>query len=79
MRFIGFGAPEVAACNHVLQNGDVLQDGQVDRDDITAITLSMRGPALCRSDPRDIDRDGRITILDARKAMLRCAHPGCAK
>ncbi|WP_284615181.1 hypothetical protein [Aquabacterium humicola] len=79
VRFIGVGAPEVAACNHVLQNGDVLQDGQVDRDDITAITLSMRGPALCRSDPRDIDRDGRITILDARKAMLRCAHPGCAK
>ena len=78
-RYIAASTPEVAACNHVPQSGDVLLDGQVDRDDVQAITLSTRSAALCLSDPRDMDRDGRITILDARKAMLKCAHPGCAK
>lgn len=65
-------------CNNVLQTGDANLDGTVDRNDITLITATTSRPPQCVSDPRDMDRDGRITVLDARKAALRCSRLGCA-
>lgn len=77
-RSAGVGSAGVVACNNVPQNGDVTLNGVVDRSDLAVITSTLRWPAQCISDPRDMDRDGRTTILDARKAALRCSHPACA-
>lgn len=57
--------------------GDVDGDGDVDRDDIDLI-LTARGDAAGLGDPRDLDGDGRITVLDARQASVLCTRPGCA-
>ncbi|MFO1271858.1 MAG: dockerin type I domain-containing protein [Rubrivivax sp.] len=71
-------APITLVCTDAPQNGDVNVDGFVDRTDVTLITSTMTRPPQCKADPRDMDRDGRITVLDARKAALRCTRPGCA-
>jgi glucose/arabinose dehydrogenase len=56
---------------------DVDGNGQVDRSDIGAI-VAGRGPASGAADPRDFDRDGSITVLDARACTLRCTKAQCA-
>ena len=65
-------------CTNVMQTGDLNSDVVVDRTDISLITAALSRPAQCKSDTRDMDRDSRVTVLDARKAALRCTHPGCA-
>jgi len=35
-------------------------------------------PASGPDDPRDLDGDGMITVLDARKLVLLCTLPRCA-
>jgi hypothetical protein len=65
-------------CTNVMQTGDVNGDGVVDRADISLITGALSQSAQCKSDTRDMDRDSRVTVLDARKAALRCTYPGCA-
>lgn len=58
--------------------GDLNNDGVVDLDDLN-ILLAARGTAATGpNDPRDLDGDGRITALDARKLMLLCTRPKCA-
>jgi hypothetical protein len=60
--------------------GDLDNDGDIDRDDVNvlladrnhAVNTSACG-ALC-----DLDGDGRITALDARKLTLLCTRPRCA-
>lgn len=59
--------------------GDVDGDGDVDRDDIAIIFAARNQAASGPADPRDLDRDGRITVLDARKAMLLCTRPACRR
>jgi hypothetical protein len=58
--------------------GDVDGDGDVDRDDINLISAARNTPATGPDDPRDLDGDGMITGLDARKAVLECTRPRCA-
>ncbi len=68
----GFGAPAVP--------GDLDGDGDVDRGDLRILLGDRRktvdesacGPAC------DLDGDGRITVLDARKLVLLCTRPRCA-
>jgi RHS repeat-associated protein len=57
---------------------DVDVDGDVDIDDIRAITAARNSPAAGPDDPRDPDRDGLITVLDARQCVLQCDLARCA-
>jgi len=56
--------------------GDLDDDGDVDRDDVKIIQLYRNQPAsVC---PKcDIDEDGTITVLDARKIILMCTCSRC--
>ncbi|MCP4352354.1 MAG: hypothetical protein GY795_43400 [Desulfobacterales bacterium] len=62
------------ACETVF--GDLDGDGDVDRDDVSIIQANRNMPAdVCPE--CDIDGDGTITVLDARKLMLMCTCPRC--
>jgi len=56
---------------------DANADGQIDISDIQAITQA-RNTSVEPGDPRDVDGDGRITVLDSRQCVLRCTNPRCA-
>jgi Choice-of-anchor I domain len=56
--------------------GDLGGDGDVDRDDVNIIKAHLGEPAsVCPE--CDIDGDGVITILDARKLVKMCTCPRC--
>lgn len=57
--------------------GDLNNDGVVDRADVSILLLGLNTLASGPNDPRDFDRDGRITALDVRKLVARCSHPLC--
>lgn len=59
--------------------GDMNGDGIVDQRDLNILMKALNTPAYGPQDPRDIDHDGKITILDVRKLLLRCAVPGCGQ
>jgi hypothetical protein len=46
--------------------GDVSGDEVVDRNDLSLVVASRNLPAVNAEDPRDLDGDGMITVLDAR-------------
>jgi hypothetical protein len=54
-------------------------NGVVDIDDITAISLAKGTAANEGLDVRDVDEDGDITVLDARQCIAHCSLPGCAE
>ena len=56
--------------------GDLDEDGDIDRDDVNIIKLNLNKPADTFPEC-DIDGDGTITILDARKLMMMCTCPRC--
>jgi hypothetical protein len=58
--------------------GDLDGDGDTDKDDMMVIMAALNSPADGPDDPRDLDGDGVITVLDARKLVLFCTRPGCA-
>jgi len=58
--------------------GDLDNDGDVDRDDLNIILAARNTPASGPDDPRDLDGDGMITALDARKLVTLCTRPRCA-
>lgn len=59
--------------------GDIDGDGDVDRDDVALIFTARNTAASGDGDSRDIDGDGRITVLDARKLTLQCTRANCAR
>ena len=67
----GFEEPELIP-------GDLDLDGDVDRDDLTILLASRNQPADGPDDPKDLDGDGTITGLDARKLTQLCTRPRCA-
>ncbi|SFL27855.1 GDSL-like Lipase/Acylhydrolase family protein [Nitrosomonas aestuarii] len=58
--------------------GELNGDGVIDIKDIDILRNALNTDAYSDLDPRDIDGDGRITILDMRKLVLQCDHPRCA-
>jgi len=57
--------------------GDLNNDGIVDRLDIMIINSHRNQPTDVCPDC-DIDGNGTITVLDARKLMMMCTYPRCA-
>lgn len=56
--------------------GDINQDAVVDRADLTLIIAAVGRLASGPNDPRDLDHDGRITGLDARRCVVLFTYPG---
>lgn len=63
--------PEIRMCD---ANGD----GAINRLDIALIMEARNTPSTGPEDPRDVDGDGTITLLDARQCALRCDKPRCS-
>jgi len=57
--------------------GDLDHDGDIDMNDLNVI-LSYRNQEATTCPECDLDGDGIITVLDARKLVLMCTRPGCA-
>ena len=57
--------------------GDLDNDGDIDRNDLNVI-LSYRNQEASACPECDLDGDGVITVLDARKLVLMCTRPRCA-
>lgn len=72
----GVATAQVAVGSRVW--GDIDQDGDVDSNDLPTIIGGRNQSVLMADDMRDVDRDGRITLLDARKLVLLCTRPRCA-
>lgn len=58
--------------------GDLDGDDDVDKNDINIVLAAKGTAATGPNDPRDIDKDGQITLLDARKLATMCTRPNCA-
>ncbi|MRV72015.1 hypothetical protein GJ700_09850 [Duganella sp. FT92W] len=59
--------------------GDLDGDSAIDRNDLDLVLNAVGTDATAGGDPRDLDHDGRITVLDARKLTLLCNKPQCAR
>ncbi|PIS36629.1 MAG: hypothetical protein COT35_10095 [Nitrospirae bacterium CG08_land_8_20_14_0_20_52_24] len=74
----GLSAIATASVTVTVLPGDLDKDGDVDRNDLNIILAARNQPANGSNDPRDLDGDGMITALDARKLVTMCTRPGCA-
>jgi beta-lactam-binding protein with PASTA domain len=74
-------APYQSAVNLVVSTGplrgDLNLDGEIDKLDLALITNALNTPASGPSDPRDLNHDGVINVLDARILATLCTHAGC--
>jgi hypothetical protein len=64
------------ACTQIC---DVDGNGVVDRRDVGAVLAAVDTATTSVDDVRDADRDGTVTVLDARACALHCAIDGCAE
>jgi hypothetical protein len=56
--------------------GDLNADFKVDSADLRTLFLSL-GTLTAPNDPRDLDYDGKITVLDMRRLVTFCTKPNC--
>lgn len=61
-----------------VRRGDLDQDDDVDRDDLALVMAARNTMAAGPNDPRDLDKDGRITVRDARICVTLFTRPGGA-
>ena len=61
------------------QTCDVNADGRVDADDIDLIMAYRNTPAAVPDDRLNVDGDGLISVLDARRCTLQCTSAQCAR
>lgn len=59
-------------------NLDYNGDGEIDQNDVNVILSALNTSANGPNDPRDLDGDGKITVLDARLLTTQCTNPNCA-
>ncbi|MHC1744626.1 MAG: MopE-related protein [Syntrophobacteraceae bacterium] len=57
--------------------GDLDGDGDIDSNDVN-ILLKYRNKPASAYPECDLDKDGVITVLDARKLVLKCTRTNCA-
>ena len=87
--FYSFGAPESGSVDvffrqvavgdeQVSVTGDLDGDRDVDRDDLAVLHAARNQPAQGADDSRDLDGDGTVTALDARRLTQLCTRPRCA-
>ena len=57
--------------------GDLDGDGDIDRNDLN-ILLGYRDQPASACIACDLDEDGTITVLDARKLVVTCTRPRCS-
>lgn len=55
------------------------KNDEVDINHIREILLGRNAPAIVPDDPRDLDVDGTITVLDARKLVQFCDKAKCGR
>jgi len=60
-----------------IQKCDVDGDNNIDTNDISLIFAARNTPATDSRDPRDVDKDNVITVLDARQCALQCDLNNC--
>ncbi len=70
-----YGGAQVWMNNSAL---DYNGDGVIDQRDVAILTSAMNKPASGPNDPRDLNQDGVINILDSRILITQCTLPGCA-
>jgi hypothetical protein len=61
-----------------LVRGDLDGDDDVDRNDLAIIVAARNQAAVGPADPRDLDGDWKITVLDARILVTLFTRPGGA-
>ncbi len=66
------------SCENITVIGDIDGDRDVDQLDINLLLSVKNKPATGTNDPRDLDKNGVINLLDARKQTLLCTRPRCA-
>lgn len=77
IRNIPHGTAVLSIVQPAAAPGDLDQDGDVDRNDVNVI-LGHRNRPAGECPACDLDGDGVITVLDARKCVLLCTRPRCA-
>lgn len=70
------GGPVTHAIAHP---GDLNNDSRVDLTDLSLLMQSLNKAAAGPNDPKDLDYDGKITVLDARILTTLCTKSLCAR
>lgn len=66
------------SCENISVIGDLDGDKDVDQLDLNLLLAAKNRPASSPTDPKDLDKNGAINALDARKQVLLCTRPRCA-
>ncbi|NOT10794.1 MAG: hypothetical protein HOP23_03005 [Methylococcaceae bacterium] len=66
------------SCENIIVTGDIDGDRDVDQLDLNQVVAARNKPASGPNDPRDLDKNGAINALDARKLTLLCTRARCA-
>ncbi len=63
----------------ILHPGDLDGNGQVNVSDLILLMRGMNKSPAGPNDPRDLDYDGQISVLDGRILVTLCTKPYCAQ